>query len=142
MSPLTRTGRFFLMAAVMLALFLGALDALIVGAAMPTIVADLGGLHLYSWAFSAYLLTRAVSLPIFGKLCDLVSSRSLYTAAIAVFIASSVLAGIVDDMAQFIAFRAFQGIGAGGTFALAQQFPERPLSSSKLAFIGVEGKVE
>ncbi|MCU0588139.1 MAG: MFS transporter [Syntrophobacteraceae bacterium] len=119
MKDLSRTGRFFLFAAVMLALFLGALDALVVGAAMPTIVADVGGLHLYSWAFSAYLLTRAVSLPIFGKLCDLYSSRALYIVAISVFIVSSVLAGVVSSMGTLIAFRAFQGIGAGGTFALA-----------------------
>jgi EmrB/QacA subfamily drug resistance transporter len=119
LTDLSRTGRFFLFAAVMLALFLGALDALVVGAAMPTIVADVGGLHLYSWAFSSYLLTRAVSLPIFGKLCDLFSSRALYIVAISVFIISSVLAGVVGNMTHFIAFRAFQGIGAGGTFALA-----------------------
>jgi EmrB/QacA subfamily drug resistance transporter len=111
--------RVLLIAAVMLALFLGALDALVVGAAMPTIVADLGGLHLYSWTFSAYLLTRAVSLPIFGKLCDLFSSRSLYMVAITIFIISSVLAGLVNNMTHLIAFRAFQGVGAGGTFALA-----------------------
>lgn len=116
---LSTASRVLLMAAVMLALFLGALDALVVGAAMPTIVADLGGLHLYSWTFSAYLLTRAVSLPIFGKLCDLFSSRALYTFAISIFIISSVLAGLVGNMTHFIGFRALQGIGAGGTFALA-----------------------
>jgi EmrB/QacA subfamily drug resistance transporter len=116
---LSTASRVFLLAAVMLALFLGALDALVVGAAMPTIVADLGGLHLYSWTFSAYLLTRAVSLPIFGKLCDLFSSRALYIVAISIFIISSVLAGLVGNMTHFIAFRALQGIGAGGTFALA-----------------------
>jgi len=119
LTDLSRTSRFFLVAAVMLALFLGALDALVVGAAMPTIVADVGGLHLYSWAFSAYLLTRAIALPIFGKLCDLFSNRLLYIIAISVFIISSVLAGLVGNMVHFIAFRAFQGIGAGGTFALA-----------------------
>ncbi len=119
MSDLSKTSRFLLIAAVMLALFLGALDALVVGAAMPTIVSDVGGLHLYSWAFSSYLLTRAVSLPIFGKLCDLFSNRALYIIAISVFIISSVLAGVVGNMVHFIAFRAFQGIGAGGTFALA-----------------------
>lgn len=105
--------------AVLVGLFLGALDALIVGAAMPTIMSDLGGLHLYSWVFSAYLLTRAVSLPIFGKLSDLVATRKLYLAAIAIFVVSSLLSGAATTMAQLILFRSLQGIGAGGTFALA-----------------------
>lgn len=116
---MTRKARLLLITAVMLALFLGALDALVVGAAMPTIVADLGGLHLYSWVFSSYLLTRAVSLPVFGKLCDLFSSRRLYLIAISVFVVSSVLCGATHDMGLLIFFRAVQGIGAGGTFALA-----------------------
>ena len=92
----------------MLALFLGALDALVVGAAMPTIVADLGGLPLYSWVFSAYLLARAVSLPIFGKLCDLFSSRKLYIASVLIFIASSVLSGMARNMSQLIIFGRFR----------------------------------
>ena len=108
-----------LIAAALLALLLGALDALVVGAAMPTIVADLGGLHLYSWVFSAYLLTRAIALPIFGKLCDLFSSRRLYVAAIGIFVVSSVCAGAAHEMSLLIVFRALQGVGAGGTFALA-----------------------
>src|SRR5512136_2900971 len=84
--------KIFLITAALLALFLGALDALVVGAAMPTIVSDLGGLELYSWVFSAYLLARAVSLPIFGKLCDLFSNRSLYISSILIFIVSSLAA--------------------------------------------------
>ncbi|NLI34810.1 MAG: MFS transporter, partial [Deltaproteobacteria bacterium] len=111
--------KFFVYAAALLGLFLGALDALIVGAAMPTIMSELGGLHLYSWVFSAYLLTRAVSLPIFGKLCDLFSTRKLYLAAIFIFVTGSLFSGAAQNMAQLIAFRAVQGIGAGGTFALA-----------------------
>jgi EmrB/QacA subfamily drug resistance transporter len=111
--------RVLLIAAVLLALFLGALDALVMSAAMPTIVADLGGLHLYSWVFSSYLLTRAISLPIFGKLCDLFSSKKLYITAILIFVVSSVLGGASRNMSQLILFRALQGVGAGGTFALA-----------------------
>ena len=116
---ITRKARILLLAAVLLALFLGALDALVVGAAMPTIVADLGGLPLYSWVFSSYMLTRAISLPIFGKLCDLFSSKKLYIAAIGIFVISSVLGGAAHNMIQLIVFRALQGVGAGGTFALA-----------------------
>jgi EmrB/QacA subfamily drug resistance transporter len=102
----------------LLALFLGAMDALVVSAAMPTIVAELGGLHLYSWVYSAYLLARAVSLPIFGKLSDLYKSRNLFITAIGLFIVSSVLAGCAVNMIALIIARAFQGIGAGAIFAL------------------------
>ncbi|MCK8601626.1 MDR family MFS transporter [Desulfoferrobacter suflitae] len=115
----SRKKRVMVVSAALLALFLGALDALVVGAAMPTIVSELGGLHLYSWVFSSYLLTRAISLPVFGKLCDLLSSRKLYLFAISVFLVSSVLAGAAHSMTQLIFFRALQGIGAGGNFALA-----------------------
>ena len=102
----------------LLALFLGAMDALVVSAAMPTIVAELGGLHLYSWVYSAYLLARAVSLPVFGKLADLYKSRNLFITAIGLFIVSSVLAGSAFNMIALIIARAFQGIGAGAIFAL------------------------
>jgi len=71
-------GRYLIIGSALLALFLGALDTLVMSAAMPTIVAELGGLHLYSWAFSVYLLCRAVSLPIFGKLADLFSTKTLF----------------------------------------------------------------
>jgi len=116
---LSGKARILLIVAVLLALFLGALDALVVGSAMPTIVADLGGLHLYSWVFSSYMLTRAIALPIFGKLCDLFSSKKLYVISIGVFVFSSVLSGAAHTMHQLIIFRALQGVGAGGTFALA-----------------------
>ncbi len=71
-------GRVLIIASALLALFLGALDTLIMSAAMPTIVVDLGGLDLYSWVFSAYLLSRAVSLPIFGKMADLFKTKNLF----------------------------------------------------------------
>lgn len=115
----SRRTRAFVIAAALLALFLGALDALVMSAAMPTIVSDLGGLPLYSWVFSSYLLTRAISLPIFGKLSDLFDRQRLYLIAIAIFLGSSVLGGASQSMLQLIVCRAIQGIGAGGTFALA-----------------------
>ena len=102
----------------MLAVFLGALDALIIGAAMPTIVAELGGLELYSWVFSAYMLTRAMALPVFGKLADLYSTKRLFAVAVALFLAGSVLAGLSRSMPQLILMRALQGVGAGANFAL------------------------
>ncbi len=111
--------KIYIILATLLALFLGALDTLIMSAAMPTIIADLGGLHLYSWAFSSYMLSRAVSLPIFGKLCDLFENRILYGIAIGIFLLGSVLSGTSTSMTQLIFWRTIQGIGAGGNFALA-----------------------
>ena len=102
----------------LLALFLGAMDALIMTAAMPTIVAELGGLHLYSWVYSAYLLARAVSLPVFGKLGDLFKNKHIFLISIAIFLLSSTTAGFSSNMAFLIVCRVFQGIGSGGIFAM------------------------
>ncbi len=104
--------------AALLALFLAAMDALVVSAAMPTIVSELGGLDLYSWVYSSYFLARAVSLPIFGKLADLYKNRNLFLGAIGLFILSSAAAGCAFNMIGLIVARVFQGIGAGGIFAL------------------------
>ena len=116
--PLAPGRRLMLILATLLALFLAALDTLIMSAVMPTIVGDLGGLNLYSWVFSAYMLSRAVALPVFGKLADLFPNRTLYLAAILIFLAGSVLAGLAHSMLALTVFRAIQGIGAGGNFAL------------------------
>jgi EmrB/QacA subfamily drug resistance transporter len=107
-----------IIAAALLALFLGALDALVMTAAMPTIVADLGGMELYSWVYSAYFLARAVSLPIFGKLADLFQTKQVFISSILIFMLSSAVAGACFSMPVLIAARIFQGIGAGGIFAL------------------------
>lgn len=111
--------RVMILIASLLAIFLGALDALIVATAMPTIVSELGGLEWYSWVFSGYMLTRTVALPIFGKLCDMYSTRKLFTVTMGLFIISSALAGIVSTMPQLILLRTVQGFAAGGTFAIA-----------------------
>src|SRR5512139_2681543 len=116
--PITPRRRVLIISAALLALFLGALDALVMAAAMPTMVSELGGLHLYSWVYSIYLLSRAVSLPIFGKLADILSAKALYLAAIALFVLGSLAAGFAESMEFLIACRALQGIGAGGSFAL------------------------
>jgi EmrB/QacA subfamily drug resistance transporter len=107
-----------IISASLLALFLGALDALVMSAAMPTVVAELGGLDLYSWVYSAYLLTRTVALPIFGKLADIYRTKTLYLVSILIFMAASLAAGFARSMGLLIACRALQGIGAGGSFAL------------------------
>jgi EmrB/QacA subfamily drug resistance transporter len=115
---LTRKDRILVVSAALMALFLGALDTLVMGAAMPTIVADMGGLELYSWVFSVYLLSRAVTLPIFGKLADLYSGKHLFGFAIAIFLAGSLVAGVSTSMVQLIVARVLQGVGAGAAFAL------------------------
>jgi EmrB/QacA subfamily drug resistance transporter len=115
---ITHRRRVLIIAAALLALFLGALDALVMSAAMPTVVSDLGGLSLFSWVYSSYLLARAVSLPIFGKLADILPTRALYQVAIGLFVAGSLAAGFAESMVVLIACRALQGIGAGGSFAL------------------------
>ena len=114
----TSQNRPVIIIAALLALFLGALDALIVSAAMPSIVSDLGGLTLYSWVYSAYFLARAVSLPVFGKLADRYSTKRLFLFSITVFLLASLAAGASPSMSILIGARAFQGIGAGGIFAL------------------------
>ena len=116
--PLSPNRRLLLILATLVALFLSALDTLIMSAVMPTIVADLGGLHLYSWVFSTYLLARAVALPVFGKLADLFPNRTLYLVSILIFLVGSVLAGMAQSMMALTVFRVIQGIGAGGNFAL------------------------
>ncbi len=108
----------WLIGAILLALFLGALDALVMSAAMPTIIAELSGLHLYAWVYSAYFLARAVALPIFGKLSDLFAVRRLLLISVAVFIAGSMAAGAAPSMDFLVGARVFQGIGSGGIFAL------------------------
>lgn len=104
--------------AALLALFLGALDALVMSAAMPTIIADLGGLHLYAWTYTAYFLARAVSLPVFGKLSDLYSTKMLFLVSIGLFLVASFAAGLSRSMEFLVFSRVFQGVGGGGIFAL------------------------
>ncbi|MFT5728901.1 MAG: EmrB/QacA subfamily drug resistance transporter [Desulforhopalus sp.] len=102
----------------LLALFLGALDALVMTAAMPTIIAELGGLEFYAWTYTAYFMARAVSLPIFGKLSDMYPSRVLFLFSIGLFLVASIAAGCSQSMAFLVVTRVFQGIGCGGIFAL------------------------
>ncbi len=115
---LSHRQRITVIGAALLALFLGALDALILSAAMPSIVAELGGLHLYSWVYSAYFLSRAVSLPVVGKMADMFQNRTLFMGAVGTFLVASAAAGCAWNMTALIIARVIQGIGAGGIFAL------------------------
>ncbi|MET8966709.1 MFS transporter [Streptomyces hydrogenans] len=98
----------------MLALLLAALEQMIVATALPKIVGELQGLDRMSWAITAYLLTSTIGLPVYGKLGDLLGRKSVFLFAIVVFVIGSGLAGWSRTMDQLIAFRALQGVGAGG----------------------------
>ena len=98
---------------------LAALDQTIVATALPTIVGDLGGLAHLSWVVTAYLLASTASTPLYGKISDLYGRKAVFQAAIVVFLAGSALSGLAQTMGQLIAFRALQGLGAGGLMALA-----------------------
>ena len=107
-------------AALMLGMFLAALDQTIVSTALPTIVGDLGGLNHLSWVVTSYLLAATVSTPLYGKLGDMVGRKPVFLAAIVIFLGGSMLAGLSQSMGELIGFRALQGIGAGGLMVGAQ----------------------
>jgi MFS family permease len=101
-------------AALLLVLLLASLDQTIVSTALPTIVGDLGGLDHLSWVVTAYLLTATVAGPLYGKLGDLYGRKLVLQAAIVIFLVGSALCGLAQGMGELIAFRALQGLGAGG----------------------------
>ena len=107
-------------AAIMLATLLAALDQTIVATALPQIAADLKGFEHLSWVVTAYLLASTVTVPLYGKLSDLYGRRRLFVVSISLFLAGSALCGFAQDMTQLIAFRALQGLGAGGLLPLSQ----------------------
>jgi len=102
--------------ALLLVLLLASLDQTIVSTALPTIVGELGSIEQLSWVVTSYLLASTVSGPVFGKLGDLYGRKIVLQSAIVIFLVGSVLCGIAQDMGELIAFRAVQGLGAGGLF--------------------------
>jgi len=115
---LTERGRRLVTLGVLLGIFLAAVDGTIVSTAMPTVVKDLGGLSLYSWAFAAYMLFAAVTMPLFGRLSDIYGRKKLFYVGVTAFVFGSALAGLSQDMVELIAFRSVQGVGAGAMFAI------------------------
>src|SRR5688500_12085421 len=111
--------RMEILGAVLLGIFLAALDQTIVGTALPVIVTDLNGNDVYVWAFTAYLVTATISGPIYGKLSDLFGRRPIFIIGVLVFLAGSLLCGLSQEMWQLIAFRGLQGLGAGALFPIA-----------------------
>ncbi len=103
----------------MAGMLLFALDQGIVGTALPRIVSELGGLDKLSWVVTAYLLTSTATTPLWGKISDLYGRRLIFQVAIVIFLLGSALSGLSQNMGQLIAFRALQGVGGGGLFAIA-----------------------
>jgi EmrB/QacA subfamily drug resistance transporter len=108
-----------ILAGLMVAMFLAALDQTVVSTAIRTIADDLRGYDLQAWATTAFLITSTISTPLYGKLSDIYGRRPFYLFAIFVFVIGSLLCGIADSMYQLAAYRAVQGIGAGGLMSLA-----------------------
>ncbi|HET6876327.1 MAG TPA: MDR family MFS transporter [Jatrophihabitans sp.] len=108
-----------ILSGLMLGMFLAALDQTVVSTAIRTIGDDLNGLSLQAWVTTAFLITSTITTPLYGKLSDIYGRKPLFLLAISVFILGSALCGLATSMYMLAAFRAFQGIGAGGLFTLA-----------------------
>ncbi|HET9519949.1 MAG TPA: MDR family MFS transporter, partial [Candidatus Limnocylindrales bacterium] len=111
--------RMRVLGAVMVGVFLAALDQTVVGTALPRIITDLGGNELYTWAFTAYLLTATISGPLYGKLSDLFGRRPIFLFGVGVFMIGSLVTGLTSEMWQFVLARGVQGLGAGALFPIA-----------------------
>lgn len=129
---------------VMTGMFIAALEATVVGTAMPTVIAALGGINQYSWVFSAYIITSTVTVPVWGKLSDLYGRRLMYQIGISIFLLGTLLSGFSTSMTQLIIFRAIQGLGAGALIPLGMTiigdiFTLRERSKMQALFSGVWG---
>ena len=108
-----KTNRPLTVVALLLSLSMAAMEMTVVSTAMPTVVGDLGGIHFYSWVFTAYLLTSTVTVPLYGKLADLYGRKPVLLAGIAIFLVGSMASGLSHSIGALVAFRALQGLGAG-----------------------------
>src|ERR1700742_595422 len=108
-----------ILSGLVLGMFLAALDQTIVATAIKTIGNDLNGLSAQAWVTTAFLITSTIAAPLFGKLSDIYGRKRLFMLAIVIFVAGSALCGLATSMYELAAFRAFQGIGAGGIMPLA-----------------------
>jgi EmrB/QacA subfamily drug resistance transporter len=103
---------------VMLSVFLAAMESTVVATAMPIVVRSLGGLEIYAWVFAGFILTSTVTMPLWGRLSDLLGRRGTFLAGLAIFLAGSALSGVARDMTQLIVFRMLQGLGAGSLMTI------------------------
>ncbi|MDA8440869.1 MAG: MDR family MFS transporter [Peptococcaceae bacterium] len=113
MDTQAKTNRPLVLTAIILAMFMSAIEATIVATAMPSIVGELGGFALFSWVFSIFLLMQAVTIPIYGKLADLFGRKPVFVVGVIVFLFGSLLCGLAHSMSMLILFRLIQGLGAG-----------------------------
>ncbi|MBH0228962.1 MDR family MFS transporter [Halobacillus yeomjeoni] len=114
-----RYKRGYVLASIMLAMFLSAIEATIVSTAMPSIVADLGGFRLYSWVFSAYLLTNAATVLLFGRLSDMFGRKPIFLLGISLFLMGATLSALAESMEFLVFARLIQGLGAGALMPIA-----------------------
>ncbi len=117
--PLSHRQIVTILVALMMGMFLAALDQTIIASSIRTIADDLQGLSMQAWATTAYLITSTIATPLYGKLSDMYGRKPFFLFAISIFVVGSVLSGMATSMAQLAGFRGIQGIGAGGLFALA-----------------------
>ena len=115
---MTKQAKIIVTIALMLGMSLAALDTTIVGTALPSIVGKLGGISLYSWVFSVYLLTSTTTVPIYGKLADLYGRKPIFLFGSGLFLLGSIFSGAAQSMVQLIIFRAIQGLGAGAVLPI------------------------
>ena len=111
--------RRLVLAACLIATFVAAVESTIVATIIPTIVSDLGGFNLFTWVFTVYLLTQAVTIPVYGRLADLFGRKPVFFAGTAVFLAGTMLCGLAWNMPSLVCFRALQGCGAGAIQPIA-----------------------
>ncbi|WP_274651449.1 MDR family MFS transporter [Paenibacillus humicola] len=114
-----KTRRPLVLAALVLSMFMSAIEVTIISTAMPSIVGELGGFSLYTWVFSAFTLMQAVTIPIYGKLADLFGRKPVFVFGVVVFLAGSLLCGLAKSMVMLIVFRLIQGLGAGSIQPIA-----------------------
>ncbi|HUC11582.1 MAG TPA: MDR family MFS transporter [Stellaceae bacterium] len=117
--PVVVPHRGMVLMAALIATFMAAVESSIIATAMPTIVGDLGGFRLFSWVFAAYLLTMAVTVPIYGRLADLYGRKRIFFVGTGIFLIGTTLCGLARTMIALVVFRAVQGIGAGAIQPIA-----------------------
>src|SRR5829696_7203960 len=116
---LSQRAKLEILGAVLLGMFLAALDQTIVGPVLPKIIGELNGSDYYTWAVTIYLLTSTVTVPIYGKLSDLYGRKPIFMGGITLFLIGSALSGLSQEMWQLVLFRGIQGLGAGALFPIA-----------------------
>ncbi|NPV57506.1 MAG: MFS transporter [Anaerolineae bacterium] len=116
---MSRNRLYLISAGIMISLFLASMEGTVVATAMPSIVAQLGGLSMYSWVFAIFMLTTTTTIPLYGKFSDLYGRKSVFVVSLGLFMIGSLLCGSASSMQQLVIFRGLQGLGAGGVIPLA-----------------------